>query len=289
MHQSKMLPYWLLLPAALIILGVIVYPMFYGVYLSVTDRTLRSFESHFIGLQNFRKLLQDDRFHTALRNSATWSVYTVIGSMLSGFVLALVLNQEFWGRRFARGILLIPWTVPTVAGAFVWIWLYDPLVGIFNQVLKLFGVSPLVFLSDIRFTQFWVSISVIWRFYPFVMLMLLAGLQAIGRELYDAAAVDGANTLQRFWYITLPLVRGVLGLVTILEFIWLFNHVDLIWIMTGGGPVDVTHILSTYTYYQGFKLFRYSYASSIGVVMLVILCIPVFTYLHLQKGVEDES
>ena len=288
MHQSKTLPYWLLLPAAILIVAVVGYPMVYGLSLSVTDRTLQSTEANFVGLQNFRKLLEDDRFLTVAGNSVFWSIYTVVGSVLSGFILALILNQSFLGRRFARGILLVPWTVPTVAVAFVWVWLYDPLVGIFNQIVLLLGGSRLPFMSDIGMVQFWMALPVIWRFYPFVMLMLLAGLQAIDQELYAAAAVDGANIRQRFWHITLPMVRGILGLVTVLEFIWLFNHFDIIWIMTAGGPADATHNLATFAYYQGFKLFKYAYASTIGVVMLVILFFSSLVYLSLQDRMEIE-
>ena len=288
MHQSKSLPYLLLLPAAIFIVSVVLYPMLYGLSLSLTDRTLHSVESNFIGLQNFRKLLQDDRFLTVASNSVFWSIYTVVGSVLSGFILALILNQKFLGRRFVRGILLVPWTVPTVAVAFVWVWLYDPLVGILNQIVLLLGGSRLAFMSDINQVQFWVSLPVIWRFYPFVMLMLLAGLQAIDQELYAAAAVDGANILQRFRHITIPMIRGILGLVTVLEFIWLFNHFDIIWIMTGGGPADATHNFATYAYYQGFKTFKYAYASTIGIVMLVILFISSLVYLYLQDRTEVE-
>ncbi|MCY3991353.1 MAG: sugar ABC transporter permease [Caldilineaceae bacterium] len=288
MHQSKILPYLLLLPAAVLIVAVVGYPMVYGISLSLTDRTLHSVEADFIGLENFRKLLQDDRFLTVAGNSVLWPIYTVIGSVLSGFMLALILNQRFLGRRFARGILLVPWTVPTVAVAFVWVWLYDPLVGIFNQIVLLVGGSRLPFMSDVGMAQFWMALPVTWRFYPFVMLMLLAGLQAIDQELYAAAAVDGANMLQRFWHITLPMVRGILGLVTVLEFIWLFNHFDIIWIMTGGGPADATHNFATYAYYQGFKTFKYAYASAIGVVMLVILFFSSLVYLYLQDRMEIE-
>ena len=286
MHRSRMLPYWFIMPAVLIIVGVIIYPMAYGIYLSVTDRVLYPFTAHFVGLQNFQKLIQDERFLQAVRNSVFWSLYTVVGSVLSGLIVALILNQKFFGRQFARGVLLVPWTVPTITVAIIWVWLYDPMLGIFNQILRLLGASPLLFLSNMRFTLFWVSMSATWRFYPFVMLMLLAGLQSIDQQFYDAAALDGANALQKFWHITLPSLRHILGLVTVLEFIWLFNHFDIIWIMTGGGPADATHILATYGYYQGFKRFQYAYASAIGVVMLIILSFSAMIYLHLQERTE---
>jgi multiple sugar transport system permease protein len=283
MHQSKTAPYVFLLPAALLVIIIVVYPMIYGVMLAFTDSNLHSFETHFVGLRNFAQFFEDARFLRALRNSVVWSLLTVTLSMLSGFGLALILNREFFGRRFSRGVLLVPWTVPSVAVAFVWIWLYDPLVGIFNQMLQAGGLGRAEFLSDMRLTQLWLAISVVWRFYPFVMLMLLAGLQSIDRELYEAAAVDGASPWQKFRFITMPGISMIFALVTILEFIWLFNHIDMIWIMTGGGPADVSHTLATYSYYVGFKRFEYGYASAIGVLMLVILFVASFIYLHLQE------
>ena len=288
MYQHKAVPYMFLMPAALLVVLIVVYPMAYGIYLSVTDTTLHSFESHFVGLDNFKKLFEDPRFLRAARNSVVWSLLTVTGSMLSGFGLALILNREFFGKRFARGILLVPWTVPSVAVAFVWIWLYDPLVGIFNQIIKFAGFAPIEFLSNMSMTQFWLAIAVIWRFYPFVMLMLLAGLQAIPRETYEAASVDGANSLQQFWHVTVPGIRTIFGLVVVLEFIWLFNHIDIIWIMTGGGPADASHTLATYGYYMGFKRYEYSYASAIGVLMLIILFAASVIYLHIQERSATE-
>ncbi len=288
MSHSKALPYLLLLPAAVLLLAVVLYPMVYGVTLALTDRTLLTFHPNYVGLDNFKAMLQDDRFMHAARNSVSWSVLTVVGTMLSGFALALILNKQFFGQRFARGILLVPWTIPSVALAFVWIWLYDPLLGVFNQIIQLLGGTRIEFLSNMKMTQVWVAVAVIWRYYPFVMLMLLAGLQAIDRELYEAAAVDGANAWQKFWSITVPGIRAIFGLVTVLEFIWLFNHIDVIWIMTGGGPADVSHTLATYAYYVGFREFQYAYAAAIGVVMMVILAISALVYLHMQERVEVE-
>ena len=289
MVQSKTAPYLFLLPAAVLVIAIVVYPMIYGIVLSFTDSNLHSLQTHFVGLRNFAQFFDDARFLRALRNSVVWSILTVTGSMLSGFGLALILNREFFGRRFARGVLLVPWTVPSVAVAFVWIWLYDPLVGIFNQILHAAGLGRAEFLSDIRMTQVWLAVSVVWRFYPFVMLMLLAGLQSIDKELYEAAAVDGAGAWAKFRSITMPSVRMIFALVTVLEFIWLFNHIDMIWIMTGGGPADASHTLATYAYYMGLKRFEYGYASAIGVLMLVILGVASFIYLHLQERSAGES
>jgi len=288
LNQSKSLPYLLLAPAGIFISAVILYPILYGVYLSFTDQGLPGSPTEIVGLSNFSNLLNDALFHGIAGNTVRWVVVTVMSVMVLGFCLALLLNRPFPGQPFARGLLLIPWTLPTVAIAIVFQWLYDPQVGTLNQVVTSLGWPRLQIIGDLQVALNWVAIPVIWRFYPFVMLMLLAGLQSINQEYYEAAAIDGANAWERFRQITFPLIRPILLLVAILQFIWLFNHVDIIWLMTQGGPANSTHTLATYAFYLAYKKFDYAEASAIGVIMLLILLISAIAYLRMQERIETE-
>ncbi len=282
MSRSKLLPYILVIPAGLFIISIILYPILYGIYLSLTNQGLIGFPVDFVGLQNFIDLFQDEVFHKVLQYSLWWSITSVGGVMLLGFGQALFLNRPFFGRNIARGVLLVAWTVPTVAVGIIFYRFYDPLIGNVNQVVRAMGFERLGILSDVRTALFFVAIAVIWRFYPFVMLMLLAGLQAISPQLYEAASVDGATARHKFWHITLPMMRPILTLVMILQFIWLFNHFDIIWVLTQGGPADATHTMATYAFYRSYKTWAYGYASAIGVIMLGILFVFAVLYLRLQ-------
>ena len=289
MTRSKTLPYILVVPAGIFLVGIILYPILYGIYLSLTNQSLIGFPVDFVGLQNFINLFQDSVFHKVLYNSLWWSIMTVGGVMLLGFGQALLLNRPFFGRNFARGVLLVAWTVPTVAVGIIFYRFYDPLIGLLNQVVMAMGFERLGILSNTRTALFFVAIAVIWRFYPFVMLMLLAGLQAISPQLYEAASVDGATARHRFWHITLPMMRPMITLVTVLQFIWLFNHFDIIWILTQGGPADATHTMATYAFYQSYKCWSYGYASAIGVIMLIIMFVTAVFYLKLQEQQKGPS
>jgi len=286
MSRSKLLPYLLLLPSIIVVCAVIIYPICYGVYLSITDQSLIGREAHIVGLRNFVNLYKDEVFRRVIVNAALWSIYTVVGVMVLGLGLALLLNRDFVGRTFARGILLVPWTVPTTALAIIFAWLYDPMMGTVNQIVMALGGPRLSLLSDTSTALAWVALPVIWRFCPFVMLMLLAELQSIDKDLYDAAGVDGAGSLQKFWSITLPIMRPTISLVAILQFIWIFNHVDMIWVLTRGGPANATHILSTYAFYYSYKRWEYGYASAVGVLMLAVLFVSAAMYLRREGRSE---
>ncbi len=246
-------------------------------------------EMRFIGLQNYVNMISDPVFHIALRNTAMWTIGVVFFQYVIGLGVALLLNEPIPFRGFFRGLVLVPWVVPSVVAALDWRWIYVPDYGILNYILRTIGLisDPIQWLSDRHTAMIAVIIVGVWKSVPFMAVVLLAGLQSIPKELYDAAEVDGASTLQRFWFITMPNLRYLSAIVTMLAIIWTFNDFDIVYVMTKGGPSNATHLLSTYAYLSAFTYSDLGYAAAISVFMLSILLIFAIIYSRmLTKGSE---
>jgi multiple sugar transport system permease protein len=282
-NKDEILPYLLLTPAAIILLVFIGIPLIYGISLAFTNKSLVSTTTSFVGLKNFIKLSQDRIFWQSLLQSILWVFYTVSGEILIGLGFALIVTQQFKGRGFVRAILLTPWTVPLVAIATVFLWLYDPLIGYIKYFFDIFGIKNILFLANPNIALLSVSIPVIWRSFPFVMLMFVAGLEAIDRDLYEVASIDGAGSLAKFRFITLPLLRPIALVVILLEIIWMLNVFDVIWVMTRGGPVNSTQNLATFTYWQSIMQFKIGYGTAAALIMLVILLVVSYFYWRLKR------
>jgi len=184
-----------------------------------------------------------------------------------------MLNQRFLFRGFIRGIMLLPYVTPDLVVALTWRWIFDATFGVLNYILKTLGIIEVnvAWLANAWMGLGAVSIANIWRGFPFFGICLLAGMQAIPQDHYEAAEMDGANVFQRFWHITVPALKAVIMVATVLSTIWTFNDFTLLWTMTGGAPADQTHIFATYIYVLSFKFNRISYAMAVTVVMLPIL------------------
>lgn len=234
-------------------------------------------------LENYIKLLNDKLFWNSLKVTFIFVISTVLLHLGIGFIVALVLNAEIKAKRFFRLIAILPWTVPDVICGLIWRFMYNPTLGIINAILMSAGVttryiewlaSPKLVLPSIIFAD-------VWRGYPFVMIILLAGLQAIPREQYEAARVDGATTLQELIYITIPNLMRVILIALALDTIWQFRRFGLIYNMTLGGPGHTSEILSLYVYKHYFKYFNFEYASGMAVVMAVIMLIISYPYIRM--------
>lgn len=286
LRLRSLFPYALLAPAVLLILLLILYPLLTGLYISLTNRSLVSMQMQLVGLQNYTKLWQDPVFLVALKNSLIWTVYTVGVQLLIGLPLALLLNTRIAGRGFFRTFLLMPWTMPTIVVGIIFTWLYHPVVGYLNYLGQLIGLPKVMFLADTNLALWSTGAPVIWRGLPFVMLMLLAALQGIDQELYDATAVDGANRWQQFWYLTLPMIVPALRVLILMEVIWMFNLFDIVWILTKGGPGNATQLLATYAYYKAFFEFDLGYASAVGTVIFALMIVfsTVFVRVAARKA-----
>lgn len=230
----------------------------------------------------YKYLIEDAVFHSVLLNTLFFVVGTVLGHFLLALPVALALNLEFRARNWFRILMILPWTIPDVITGVIWSFIYNPANGFLNAVLIRWGLikQPIPWLASPKLALFSVIMADIWRGYPYVMLVLLAGLQNIARELYEAAEVDGATTWERFFYVTLPQLKKVAMIALTLDFIWQFRRFGLIMSMTAGGPGRATEVLSTWVYKMYFTFFKPNYASAMAIVTALILLLFAIPYIR---------
>lgn len=281
----------LILPSLAILVLVIFYPLVQSLLLSFSNANMLNIEGAlFVGLDNFKKIIQDSVFWVALKNTIIFVGCSVAGGLIIGMALALILNENIPFRNFFRGIALIPWVVPGVVVALLVLYMFNSQAGIVNWVLVQLGFAD-QFIDWFGSTGYalWAEIVAnIWNQTPFYMLMILAGLQTVPQHQHEAAMIDGASSVQRFFYVTLPNIRGVLMIVTSLMVIWNFNNFDLIWTTTQGGPVNATMTLSVYVYRNAFVGLDVGYAAAIGMVWLAILLSFSSFYIRALKGADHQ-
>jgi multiple sugar transport system permease protein len=233
-------------------------------------------------LEHYAKLPGDDRFLNSLVVTFFFVGGTVLLHVVVGFVIALALNASVKGKRFFRVVAILPWAVPDVISGLIWRFMYNPTAGIINWVLLELGVvhTYVEWLGDSDLALPSVIFADVWRGYPFVMLILLAGLQAIPGEQYEAAKVDGASALQEFRHITIPNMRGMILIAVALDTIWQFRRFGLVVNMTAGGPGNATEILSLYVYKQYFRYFNFEYAAAVAVILAIIMLLLSLPYVR---------
>jgi len=284
--------YLLILPATLLLAAVIAYPLISLFRMSLHDiEPLRHPGETYCGIDNYVRLLSDPDLRSSLGQTAFWTFGSVASQFVIGLVAALVLNESFRGRGLARALMLVPWAMPSVVGAFAWKWMYHAQYGLLNHLLKTLHLVPrnVNWLGSPATAMVSVVITNSWRGFPFMMLMLLAGIQNIPRELYDASAVDGASFWQQLRHVTLPLLRSVVFVITLLAAIWTFNNFTYIYILTGGGPAGKTEILITYVYKNGFQFFHFGYAAALSVALFAIVVIMSAVYIRLMSGKGEKG
>ena len=239
-------------------------------------------------LANYKSLLKDPFFSTTFWNTAVFVFFSVAAHMVLGLAVAMVLNRALPAKPMFRVIALLPWVVPDVVAGIIWKWMFDPIYGALNDLLLKIGFieNPVEWLSNPKLAMASVILVNLWRGFPFVMLILLAGLQAIPRHLYEAAAIDGAPPIQQFIHITLPGLKKMIVVALALDIVWEVRRFGLIQAMTQGGPGVLTEVLSTYTYKQYFQFFRFEYASAISVVMTIVLLTVSLPYIWMISQEE---
>jgi multiple sugar transport system permease protein len=282
--------YIYLLPAAICLGGTVLFPILKSIYMSLYHNVLsRPQDYRFIGLGNYIRMLHDPTFWLTLQNSVVWVFWSVGIQFVLGSLGALVLNAEFKGRAVFRTLNLLPWIIPGVVVGLVWEYIYQPNYGPLNDILRRVGLLtvPIAWLSQPTSAMAAVIFANIWRGIPFFTIMILAGLQAIPDEVYEAATVDGASVVQRFWHVTLPMLRPIIVVATATRIIWTFNYADLIFVMTSGGPANATQITSSYTLLTAYTDLDFGYAATLSVVLLVIMLVFTALYLKFTKGVES--
>lgn len=288
--------YAMLAPVMIVMLVLVFYPLARGIWLSFTDANQYTLGSAFmppsyqwIGFDNYIEVLTSKEFRSVLQFTAVWTVVNVFFHFTLGLGLAVLLNRPMRLRGTYRVLLMVPWAVPSFISAFAWRFLFNTPYGFFDQLARELGFQGPAWLGD----PFWAKVAVIttnvWLGVPFMMVALLGGMQAIDRDLLDAAAVDGASNWRRFWDVTMPGLRPVAATVILLGLIWTFNMFNVIFLITQGGPGTATQILSTFAYRYGFDFREYSVASTYGVIILSILLLMAGAYRRLLRSLGEET
>jgi multiple sugar transport system permease protein len=281
-RRSRLLPYGLLAPAVLVTLLIVFLPMLVAVVTSFFELVLfRPGATKFIGLGNFVTLLQDAVFWSSLWRTIVWIGLTVPLQMLLGLVAALILNHEFAWRGLARALVIIPWALPSVVIALMWRWIYDPNIGVANELLLRLSIiqTAVPWLADPGTALYAVIATLTWQGFPFFAVMILAALQGIPKSQYEAAAIDGASRWRQFRHVTLPGIAPVLATAGLLRVIWVANSIDVIFVMTGGGPGYATHTLPLYAFIKARQNLDFGYGSAIAVSFTLLLGVFVVFYI----------
>ena len=279
--NEQALGYLLVAPVVVLLLALVAYPFFMAIGYALSDRTLAD-PGVFIGLENFELLWENQIYRQTLRNTFIFTAGSVAIRLVLGVALALLLNESFRGRRAVRAAILLPWIVPTVLGTMAWLWMFNPNFSVLNYILVQSGLMKegLNWLTDPNLALFSVLLVNAWRGVPFMAITVLAGLQAIPHDLYDASAIDGAGKLQRFRYVTLPLVMPVLLTALVLSIIWTFSDFGIVYGLTKGGPMNATHVLATLSYQTGLASGNIGEGAAISLTMLPVLLVLIIWQLR---------
>jgi multiple sugar transport system permease protein len=276
---------WLMLgPAVLFLLAFVAYPFVYGIYLSLQQRAVGQ-EGTFVGLQNFAANANDPVFWQVVRNTFVLTTVATILKLAGGMALALIMNQQFPFKNAVRASLLLPWIVPTVLSTIAWMWIFDPTFSVINWLLRTnLGVSGPNWIGDGAWAMTAVIIANVWRGLPFYAITLLAGLQTISQELYEAAAIDGATGRRRFWHVTLPLLKPVLLITTMFSVIYTFSEFQLVYVLTGGGPANATNIFATHAFNIAMGAGQLGQGASVALSMFPpLLLVIVLLTIYLRR------
>jgi ABC-type sugar transport system permease subunit len=271
------LGYLFVLPMVVMVLALVAYPFCYAAYLSLTQKYV-GVPPVFVGFENYVRLAYDGFFRRAVWNSFVFTFASVGVKLVLGMVMALVLTSRIRYRNLFTGLLLIPWVAPTVVSALNFLWIFDASLGVLNYLLvKVFRILPqgVGWLSEPGTAMASVIFVNVWRGFPFFGISFLAGLKAIPGELYEASAVDGANIVQRFRHVTLPSLRNIIIIVTLLSTIWTFNDFAIVYILTKGGPGGATQVLPVFTYEMAFGAQRLGEAIAVALYMLPALAMVI--------------
>lgn len=273
--------YLYILPSLLVMLLVIGYPLVYTVWLSFHATPPRTGEWVFNGVQNYRDILSDPRFWRTTANTFYWTIGSTLFAFILGFGAALALHNPFPGRAVIRAILLIPWVISAVAAAYVWRWILHSDYGLVTGTLLQWGIidRPLVLLDNKNRVMPTLIMVNVWKEFPFVMVMLTAGLQTVPEGLLRAARVDGAGAWQQFRHVTLPHLRGVILITTLLLLVINLNSFTLVWLMTGGGPANASQLWITEIYNIAFRTLQYGLASAFSVILFIIMLLLGYFYV----------
>jgi multiple sugar transport system permease protein len=282
--REQRIGWWLIVPALLVLLLVFAYPIGRAFWLSLFEQNLGTeLTAQFNGLGNYARLLGDGRFWRSLWNTSIFTVVSIVLELVLGMAIALVLDKNFRGRGLVRTAALIPWALPTAVMGLAWAWIFNDQFGVVNDILGRMGLinAPITWLGDPTRAMIALIIADVWKTTPFIAIILLAGLQSISSDLYEAHSIDGANPIQSFFQITLPLLAPQILIALLFRFAQAFGIFDLVQVMTGGGPAGATEMVSIYIYATVRRYLDFGYGAALVVVtfLLLIAAVAIVGYL----------
>ncbi len=272
-------------PALILLLLLVAYPFCMALYFSVSNAFIGR-PSHLIGLRNFINLWQSDAFRQTFQNAFVFCGAAVGAKLVMGISLALLLNQQLWFKRLIRGAVLLPWVIPTALSTLGWWWMFNSLYSVVNWTGLALGIMDPPgpnWLGQKYYAMAAVIIVNIWRGLPFFAITILAGLVAIPKELYEAAEADGAGPIARFWYVTLPLLKGVLAIVVLFSTIFTFSEFNIVFVLTHGGPINSTHLFATLARQVGLETGRIGEGAAISLYLFPVLMLVVWAQLRFVR------
>ncbi|MFD0714275.1 carbohydrate ABC transporter permease [Paenibacillus sp. GCM10027626] len=280
--------YMFILPSVITLMLLVTYPLLYGVYIGFFNTNLIN-QWDFVGFRHYLDIFGDWGFLNRIFLTLKFTVLTVGGHFIIGLGLAILLNRKLPGQTLFRAILILPWLFPEVVVGLLWKWLFNPMYGLINHYLfKLHLISaPVSWLSHLSVAFWAVVIVCIWKGFPMLMLMVLAGLQTIPEDLYEASTIDGCTKIQTFRYITLPCLLPVLLVSLILDTVWWFKHFTMIWLLTQGGPANETNIVSIDIYKSAFEYFEFGHAAAMAVIVLLVCSLIGYVYRRMLNNDND--
>lgn len=290
--RLHLLPYALALPIILYEIALIIYPIFQGVLGSFQQIELAAnAKPTWVGLKNYQRMFSDPDFWNVMRVTLTFTALVIVVAIGAGLATALLFNRPFRFRPLARAMLMLPWAFPEVPVVMIFIWILSPQFGVVNLLVRWIpGINENPqWLQVPSLAMGWVVLIASWKAFPFYSLVILAALQAVPQEIYEAAKVDGANTLQLFWNITVPSIRSTLELLVVLASIFSFKQFTIIYLMTGGGPSGATETIVMRIFNTAFRFYDYSYATALGVAGFVVSLVIAFFFISLQSRRVEEN
>ncbi|MCL1809016.1 MAG: sugar ABC transporter permease [Clostridiales bacterium] len=292
-YFDRHLGQFLIAPGTLVIFGVMLTPIFYAFYISLNKLTFRGENTlyDFVGFGNYVDIVaKDPWFSKSILTTLEFTLLTVAAEIVLGIGIALVLNKEFFGRGFVRGLMILPWAMPTVVNAVMWKWILNPNYGAANGILLKLGLieNKVYWLATPRGAFLSILVANVWKETPYVVLLTIAALSTIPEDLYEAGSIDGAGGWKAFWKITLPLIKQVVLILTITKTIWAFQTFDLVVVMTSGGPENSTNLLSYYIYRVAFKMNRFGSAAAMSYSLSMLCFLLTFIYIKVFMGSGDE-
>lgn len=287
-NYRNMFPYIINIPILIYLVCVLFAPMIWGISLSFTDKGIGG-EANFIGIENYIKLLKDRSYLLSLWTTAKFAIISLAFKLIFGVVMAIALNVKFKGRNTVRALLLIPWTLPNIVAVLNWKWLFAATGGIINHLMKIAGLidRDIVWFGSTGLALITIIVANVWRGTPFFGISILAKLQTISYEYYEAAEIDGATGWQKFCYVTLPFIKDTILLSTLMSSIWTINEFETVWLLTGGGPNGSTEVMNVYSYKTAMASMQIGRGIAVSVLVMPIFLLII--HMITKKSLADEG